>query len=114
MRIPLFLALAFCLVACIACTSANQQSSIAALEVGLATAETAANAYKNLPACSATVTVCSDPAIVAKIKAYDNTAYTTIKTAEGTAATGATVDLTASSAALAALQGIVASLPKGN
>jgi hypothetical protein len=79
-----------------ACTAANQQTSIAALEVSLATAETAATAYKNLPE--------ADPAIVAKLKAADNIAYTTLKAAEAVAATGAAVDLTAASAALAAFQ----------
>jgi hypothetical protein len=98
---------------CAACTSANQQSSIAALEVGLATAETAAVAYKDLPPCGGTATVCSDPAIVAQMKAADNKAYDAIKAAEAKAATGASVDLTAATAALSLLQGIVATTPKG-
>lgn len=81
------------------CTTPQQQTSIAGLEVGLATAETAATVYKNAPG--------SDPAIVAKMKAADNVAYSTIKQAEATAATGATVDLTAASAALTALQAAI-------
>lgn len=87
------------------CTTANQQSSIAALEVGLATAETAATAYKNTPA--------ADAMIVVQMKTADNTAYAAIKAAEATAATGAAVDLTAASAALSALEGLIATLPKG-
>lgn len=99
-----------------ACSSGQQQSSIAALEVGLATAETAATSYKNLPPCVTLGSgVCSDIGVVAQLKAADNLAYTAIKSAEKTAASGASVDLTAATAALTAFQGLVATyVKKGN
>lgn len=90
------------------CATQSQQSSIAALEVGLATAESAATAYVTLPRCGGAASpVCSDPSVVVKIKAADNAAYTTLKTAERVAASGGTVSLTASIAAVTALQNII-------
>jgi hypothetical protein len=72
--------LAVCALA--GCATQSQQSSIAALEVGLASAETAATAYATLPRCPAAANPCSDPATVAKIKVADSAAYASLKAAE--------------------------------
>lgn len=97
-------------------SSTSQQSSIAALEVGLSTAETAALAYKGLPVCGSVgaSAICSETDVVNQIKTADNVAYSAVKAAEASAAGGASVDLTAATAALTGLQSIVLALPKGN
>lgn len=96
-----------------ACSLPQQQASIAALEVGLATAETAATSYVALPRCLANASgLCSDADLVAKIAAADMAAYTSLKSAEAIAASGGSPDLTAATIALTALQSIIATLPK--
>lgn len=86
-------------IALAACSTMNAQTDIAAIEVGLTGAETAAKAYAQLPS--------ADPAIVAKIKAADQVAFTTVKAAEAAAKAGASPDLAASLAALTALQALI-------
>lgn len=93
-------ALIFCAgLALCACSTMNAQTDIAAIEVGLTGAETAAKVYAQLPS--------ADPAIVAKIKTADQAAYATVKAAEAAAKAGASPDLTASVAALTALQALI-------
>lgn len=103
-------------VALVGCTSTSPQSQMAtilALESGLTAADEVALAYFALPPCSAASgAICSAPDIKAKIKVAAQTAHDTIKAAEKQAAAGASVDLTASNAAMTALQAILTSLPK--
>lgn len=95
---------ACCALALAACTTPAVQTDAAAAEVALTTAERLALAYTTLPQCGAAgaTAICSDPAIKAKIKAADNTAYTAVKAAE----TGGTT-VAAAVAAIAALQAVI-------
>ena len=108
--------LALALAVLLGCTTAQQQSSIAALEVGLTAAETTATNYAKLPSCMTTPTppICSNPAFIAVLQGYDNTAYSAIKAAEAQIVAGGSADLTAATAALAAFQAAITTLPKGN
>ena len=108
MRIWLCSLLAAALAASLtSCSSPQQQSALPSLEVALAVAETAANSYKALTV--------ADPAVVAKMKAADSVAYDAVKAAERSAATGSSVDLTAATGAVAALQALVIQyVPRGN
>ena len=58
--------------------------------------------------------VCSNATVKSQIKVAAQTAHDTIKSAEAQASSGATVDLTASTAAMTALQAILTSLPKSS
>lgn len=61
--------------------SSRVQNSVVAAEEGLTAAERAALIYTSLPRCPAR-TVCSDPAVVARIKLLDNQAYTAVMMAK--------------------------------
>jgi len=110
----LSIGVAFALTACTA-VGTNTQSSVAALEVGLTTTENAAIAYVRLPNCgtpNAAPVLCSDPAVVAKLKTADMTAYQAIKASEAAIVGGQSGNLADAQAALAAFQSIIVSLPK--
>lgn len=101
-----------------ACTAGQPQQTIAALESGLTVAERAAIGYVSLPRCPQSAPVCSDPAIVSKIKDADNTAYLTVKNAQAALASGGSPNIAAATAALSAFQSLltdpaVAALIKG-
>src|SRR5574337_1284674 len=81
-----------------ACTSGQPQQTAAALASGLTVAERTAVGYASLPRCPQGAPVCSDPAIVQKIRDADNGAYTEVKKFEAAAAAGGTPDDTAATA----------------
>lgn len=95
-----------------ACSTGQQQTTIASLELALATAETGANAYRRLPVCDGTTSLCKNLAIVGNLQALDDKAYITVKTAQAKAATGSSVEVTAAVAAITAFQSLVDSLPR--
>jgi hypothetical protein len=72
--------------------STTVTNDIAATELSLTAAENLALVYTQLPRCSAgaTTAVCSDPTVVASIKAADTTAYNAVKAAENNPALAAT------------------------
>ena len=80
-------------------------TTVAAAEIALTAAETTSTAYIKQPACPKGVVqiTCSDPATVALLKSYDQTAYTAVKAAEAGTATLA--------AAVAALNAYTAATP---
>ena len=92
-----------------ACTTGQPQQTAALLESGLTVAEQTALGYFKLPRCPTQAPVCSDPALVLKIAAADNAAFKAIKDVEAAAAAGGSPDTTAATAALTALQDILAS-----
>ena len=90
-----------------ACSATAPQSSIAAVsasEAALAAAGRAVLACYTVPRC-ATV------APKAQIKGAYDAAYTAVTQAQTVADAGGTPDMTASTAAMSALQGLVAQLP---
>ena len=102
-------------LALLASCATNSQSSVAALEVGLTTAENAAIAYVRLPNCgtpNAAPLLCSTPEVVASLKAADLKAYSAIKSAEAAIVGGQTGNLADAQAALAAFQSVIVGLPK--
>lgn len=109
MRVAALLAIAMLTAMLTACATANTKSVIAGLEVSLTSAETAATLYARLPVCGAAA-ICQNPAVTAKLKAADATAYAAVKSAEAAAASGASVDTTAAVAAVAALQSAIPAL----
>lgn len=90
------------------CTNGQPQQTAALLESGLTVAEQTALGYFKLSRCPAQAPVCSDPALVIKIAAADNAAFKAVKDVETAAAAGGTPDTTAATAALTALQDILA------
>lgn len=79
----------------VGCASAG--NDIVAAEVALTAAEKATVLYERLPRCPGPA-VCSDQAVVNKIKALDQTAYNAVKAAEAnpalvSAAVSAVTDL---------------------
>jgi hypothetical protein len=92
------------------CTSAQDTAtvanSVAAAETALTVAESAATVYVKLPPCGGTSKICSNPSVIAKILAYDNTAYTAVKAAENNSGT-----IAAALTALTTFQGLIGSLP---
>lgn len=59
-------------------TTTAVSNDVAAAEVSLTAAEQAALIYTSRPRCGGTVKLCSDPAVVARIKQLDNQAYTAV------------------------------------
>ena len=88
---------AACLLALAACAGT---SGLAGTEVALTETERLALAYVTLPACPGAA-LCSDAAVVAKIKAADNIAYAAVMGAKAGKVLPA--DATAAVAALASL-----------
>lgn len=102
---------AFALTAALAlgaCTGASiaVQNDVLAAEQSLTTAEQVALIYTSLPRCGTpgASSICSDPTMVAKIKALDDQAYAAVKAAEQNQAL--------LSNALAAISSLVAATPK--
>jgi hypothetical protein len=96
-----------------ACSSAgsNPAADVAALEARLTAAEDVAIDYIRLPPCAASNgPLCSDNAIVARLKIADMRAYTLVKGAKQTV--GDATALSAAKAAVTAFIGITASLPQ--
>jgi hypothetical protein len=92
-----------CLLLPAACGTTQTAQTVAASEVALTAAEATAFKYATLPSCPVTTgTLCSQPAIVAQIKAADNIAYAAVKAAEG-----GTGDAALAAAAVAALVALV-------
>ena len=87
------------IVAGCATGSNSAAADVSTLETGLLVAESAAGIYESLPS--------ADPKIVADIEAADKVANDSLAAAKATAATGASVDSTALSAAVGALQAII-------
>lgn len=98
---------ACCALALAACSTTTVQTDSAAAAVALTTAERLALVYMSLPQCGApgATAVCSDPAVKAKIKAADNTAYAAVKSAEA--------GMTTTAAAVAAITALQALIPTG-
>jgi hypothetical protein len=108
--LPCILMLPLALGACSGAGS-NPAADFAALEVRLAAAEDVAIDYVRLPPCAASNgPLCSDSAVVARIRIADMRAYTLVKAAEQTVDNPAA--LSAAQAAVTALTDITASLPK--
>lgn len=108
--LPCILMLPLALGACSGAGS-NPAADVAALEVRLTAAEDVAIDYVRLPPCAASNgPLCSDSAVVARIRTADMRAYTLVKTAEQTVDNPAA--LSAAQAAVTALTDITASLPK--
>lgn len=59
-------------------TTTAVSNDVAAAEVSLTAAEQAALIYTSRPRCGGAVKLCSDPAVVARIKQLDNQAYTAV------------------------------------
>jgi hypothetical protein len=94
------------LAAC-AVTPQSPAQTIYQLTSNYNAAATVIIAYKNLPPCPAATALCSDPAIVAKLKQADQIAYSALVAAENTVRTpGAGAN--AATAAVAAQQAIAA------
>jgi hypothetical protein len=92
-----------CLLLPAACGTTQTAQTVAASEVALTAAEATAFKYATLPSCpSPTGTLCSQPAIVAQIKAADNIAFAAVKAAEGGAG-----DAALAAAAVAALVALI-------
>lgn len=110
---PLALFAAFALADC---TTGQPQSTTAALEVSLTALESAAFQYGSLPACgtAAATAICSSPSVVQTIVNLDKQAYDAVKAASAQAAAGGTPDIAAATAALAAFQSVLNTVPKGN
>lgn len=94
-----------------ACAGTSQIAVVNAAQVTLGGLELTGTQYLNLPPCGGTIKVCSDPAMSAKIKAADNTAYAAIVAARKSAEAGQSVDMTATNAALAGLLTLVQQIP---
>lgn len=90
------------LLALAACTTGQPQETAAVMASGLTVAERTALGYVSLPRCPAGAPVCSDPAIVAKIRQADDAAYTEVKKFEAAARAGGSADATAAQGALTA------------
>jgi hypothetical protein len=97
-------------IALAGCSQPNQQASVGALESALTAADILALQYTTQPTCPRSAPLCADPAIKLRIKAAAQTAYDSVKAAETEASAGKTVDMTASTAAIAALQDMLASV----
>lgn len=101
------------LTACSSTTTSTPSpaNQVFALKTGYAAALTAAVAYKNLPACAATVTtLCSEPGVVADMRHLGDKANAALNAAEASVRSGGN-DLSAlasAATAIAALQGITA------
>ncbi len=94
-----------------ACSTTQPAATVAATEIALTSAEVLAFHYVTLPPCGGASTVaCSNPALVARIKAADTKAYDAVKVAR--AATGAGSDNGTVAAASAAVAALVAIVPK--
>lgn len=92
----------------IGCTTTQPAGTVAATEIALTTAESLAFHYATLPTCPTAAPACSDPAVVARIKAADNTAYAAVKAARAaTAAGNDNGTVAAASAAVAALNAAI-------
>lgn len=98
-------------------TSADAQRMVFATKSAYATALTAAVAYKRLPVCSGTVSApCSNSEVVTQIQKADNVTAAALDAAEAavrtTAITGdaRNAAITTATAALSALQSLVASI----
>lgn len=102
-----------------ACQSApTTKTDIAALEVALTVADTAALGYLSLPACSApaTTVVCREPAVAAGVVQVSRAAYAALSTLKADTAAAApsgtlATDLQLVQSALDALQSMVSHLP---
>ena len=90
-------------VGLVACGSQAPATTVAEAEVGLTVAERGAFQYAKLPACPA-VALCSDPAIVVKIKAADNVAFAAVRVAAKSAAGS---DIAAAMSAIASLSALL-------
>lgn len=98
-----------------ACSQNNAAASVAALETTLTAAETAALHYTTLPPCPQPTPVCSEPDVVAQIKAADATAYNAVQAAEASVRAGNAPDVTGAELAVAALVALVPTATvKGN
>jgi hypothetical protein len=107
----LFLSALTCALSACANGSTNPAADVAALEVGLTAAETAATAYAKLPACTGTNgPLCSTSTIVTQMKTADAQAYVLVKAAEQAA--GNPSALSAAQAAVTVLTSITSVLPK--
>lgn len=95
------------MVGCAPTSIATQQASLDAIASGLTAADILALQYTSLPACPATAP-CADPTIKGEIKTAALTAADAVAAAQAAIAAGQTVDLTTVSAALAALQTLLA------
>jgi pyrimidine deaminase RibD-like protein len=97
-----------------ACPGSTVKAQVAALESGLTAAEKIADAYVKLPRCGSAgaTSICSDPIKVSQIGQADNTAFAAVDAARISAEAGGTPDLTAATAAMAALNALVVTLPK--
>lgn len=107
-RIWILAAALACLGACTS-PSSTLQNDIAAVEVALTAAETAATAYVKLPACTgANAPVCADPKIVAQIKSADTQAYDAVQIAK---AALSVASLAQAQAAVSALTKAIPAVP---
>ena len=103
------LPLVFAAVGLTACGNNNVAATTAEAAVALTAVEQAELEYVRLPQCPvATGEVCKDPATVTRLKQLDNVGYAAVKQA---LASGASADLVAANAAIAALQ---AAIPMSN
>ena len=95
-------------------TPASQVQTIATMEQALTVADDALLVYFALPVCGAAgaSSICKTTAIEANAKTASASAVQVLSAAMTSAQAGTAVDLTAANAALAALQTIVASVPK--
>lgn len=100
----------------LASCASTPKSDIAALEVGLTAAETAALAYVRLPRCPAPG-LCSDDDIVSRIRDYSHDAYVSVVAARSLThiATSSSSDvakaLQSAQVAVGAFQQLVGGLP---
>ena len=85
------------------CSGVTASNDVASTAVALTGAERLASVYVALPRCPATAP-CSDPAVVAQIKAADNAAYAAVKQAEA--------NPSMSGAAAAAVSALLVLIPK--
>lgn len=104
-RITVVIVVSILAAGCAAQQGASVQTDVAKAEVALTAAERVALHYVTLPPClKAHAPLCSDAAVVARIKQADNAAYAAVKAAR---ASNNRSDLTAANAAVAALSALV-------
>lgn len=111
-RALLIAGICMCTGACASQSAQTVNQTIAATEVALTAADTAAKLYTSLPRCGLPTSppICSDPALVTKILSASQKAYTAVKQAENNEGT-----IDAALTALSSLQSLIptiGSVPK--
>ena len=113
MRLPILAGAALAAVLVAGCAKQSPVATVSATEAALAASGKVAVAYMQQPPCTGSNgPLCSDAELKAKIKLAFNAAYDSAAEAQAVADAGGTPNMTALNAAMAALQNLLANLPK--